>query len=130
MVWGLRLIVPTINGKMFIHSSCICCCLGCTTVDRHLNYVGEGQTPLDIVLLLESKVKPIFQRKGCEFVMEHAGAGRNSRDAMPSSGKLYGGYRKRNLEDTALAPHSFTFAREAAARSFSFCNVFSCSQHV
>lgn len=58
---------------------------------------------------MEERVAPIFRNKGYEFHVEYITAVRNWKQSLPSVASLAGAFRKRNKEDTAIVPHSFSF---------------------
>lgn len=61
--------------------------------------------------LLLTNVAPLFTNKGLEFKVEYINNIRDWPGTLPSISSLYGAYRRRNIRDTAIVPHSFTFIR-------------------
>ena len=51
---------------------------------------------------------------------------RNWKDNLPAHAHLYGAYRKRDLEDQRIVPHSFTFVRRSGSldsKGYHACHV-------
>ena len=61
--------------------------------------------------LLMMKVAPLFKAKGLEFQVEYVNHFRDWQSMMPSISSLYGAYRRRNIRDEDIVPHSFSFIR-------------------
>ena len=62
-----------------------------------------------------SKVAPLVKEKGLEFKVEYVNSIRDWPSAMPKISTMYGAYRRRNIRDEDIVPHSFTFIRRESA---------------